>query len=122
MSTERMGNRCDDADLALSVVKGVAARGFSGRVGKLAYRTELIEFFQDLVHGDDHMWRPNAVFFERHEFNKAHDYAFFAGEAGEFDDLIFIEAAQQDRIDLHGLESRAFGRANPGQHPFISVE
>src|SRR5882724_3947001 len=117
---ERMRYRSDNTDLALAVVKCITPRGLAGSVGKLAYGPELVQLFQDLVHGDHDVRRPYAILFQRHELNKAHHHAFFTREAGELNNLIFIKAAQQHAVDLDRLQSGALGRANSGQDAFIA--
>src|SRR5690348_15108634 len=120
MSAERVRDGRDDADLAQAVVKGVAPRGFAGRVGQLAHRTKMIQLLQDLIHANHNIRRPYAVFFKGHEFNEAHHHAFLAGEAGELDDLVFIEAAQQDAIHLHRFQADTFRGANAGEYVVIT--
>src|SRR5258707_6100059 len=107
MAAERMRHRRNNADLAESIVKRVASRGLAGRVGKLAHGTELVQLFQDLVHSDDDVRRPHAVFFQRHELDKTDHHALIAGEAGEFDDLVLVKAAQEHAVDRYRLEAGA---------------
>src|ERR1051325_860177 len=102
-----MRYRRDNADFAFAVIERITPRGLAEFIGKLAYRTKFVEFFQNFIHGNDHVWRPNTVFFQRHEFDKTHDHAFFPREAGEFYDLIFIESAQKNAVDLDWLQPGA---------------
>ena len=47
--------------------------------------------------------------------------AFVAGELREGDDLVFVEAAQDDRVDLHGFEAGAFGGADAGDNRVVAI-
>ena len=75
----------------------------------------------NFVERDYRVRRPDAVFFERHEFDEADDHAFFAREHAERDDLVFVESAHQHAVDLHRPQTRAAGCANAGQHVVVSV-
>src|SRR5882757_9979692 len=103
VSAERMRDGCDDADFSFAVVEGITPRGFAGLIRKLANGAELIELFQNFVHRHHHLGRPHAVLFQRHEFDETDDNAFLAGKAGKLDDLIFIESAQKNAVDLDRL-------------------
>src|SRR3954452_20371816 len=81
VSAERMRDRSDNADFTFAIVESIAPRSFAKFIGELAHGTKLVELFQNFIHWDNYVRRPDAVFFERHEFDKAHDYAFFAGKA-----------------------------------------
>src|SRR4051794_23053886 len=116
-----MRHRSNNANFSFAIVKGITPRGLTKLVRKLAHRTEFVELFQDFVHGDNYVWRPNAVFFQRHEFYKTHDYAFFSREASEFYDLIFIESAQKDAVDLDRFQPGPLGSTYAGQHTVISI-
>ena len=117
MSAEGMRNRSDDADFADAVVEGVAARGFAALRGQCrAAGMKFAMLLKDLIERDDDVRRPDAIFFQRHEFDEADHDAFFAGEARRSHDLIFIEAAQQNAIDFHRFQTDAFGGANAREH------
>src|SRR5579872_1776776 len=62
---------------------------------------------------------PGAVFFERHEFDKAHDHAFFARKHAERDDLVLVEAAHQHAIYFERPQPGTARGANAGQHVLI---
>src|SRR5262249_18988691 len=122
VSAERMRDRSDDPNLADAVFKGITPRCLAGRMlGQRLERLELRELGDDLIERHHDLRAPHAIFFERHELDEADDYAFVAGEFAELDDLIFIEAAQQNTIDLHRIESSASGRPNSGEDIFIAV-
>src|SRR5712671_2987875 len=98
VSAKRMRHRSDDADFSLAVVEGITPRGFAGLIRKLAHGTELIQLFQNFVHGHHHLRGPDSVLFKRHGFDETDDDAFLTGEAGKLDDLIFIEAAEKHAV------------------------
>src|SRR3982074_1612885 len=81
VSAERVRDGRDDADFALAVVEGITPRSFAGFIRQLAHRTELVQSFQDFIHRNDYIGRPDAVFFERHEFDETDHDAFFPREA-----------------------------------------
>ena len=60
-------------------------------------------------------------FFERHEFDEAHDHALFAREHAEGDDLVFVEAAHQHAIHFQRPQSGATGGANARENVVVSV-
>src|ERR1039457_6516412 len=100
MSAEGMRHRCNDSDLANAVFKHVAAGGLAVRVADFAQRHELSHAALNFVEGHDDLLRPHAVFFQRHEFDEADGDAFLAREAAKGGDLIVVEAAHQDTVDL----------------------
>ena len=65
--------------------------------------------------------RPDAVLFQRHELDEAHDHAFFAREHAEGNDLIFVESAQQHAIHFHRPQARTPRRADARQHVVKSI-
>src|SRR5437764_11723678 len=121
MSTERMRHRSNDADFTFAVIEGVTPRGLTEFIGKLAHGTKRIQLFQNFIHGDDDVRRPHAVFFQRHEFNEPDNHALFPREAREFDDLVFIETAQKNAVDLYWLQPSALGGTDTGQHTVIAI-
>ena len=66
-------------------------------------RLEFGELRHNLIECDHNLGVPNTIFFERHELDEADDHTLIAGEPAEFDDLIFVEAAQQHAVHLHGI-------------------
>src|SRR5664280_3651195 len=100
MSAEGVRHRRNDADLADAVLEDIAAGGLAVRVADFAQRHELGHAAHDLVEGHDDLRRPDAAFFQRHEFDEADGNAFLARKAAEGSDLIVVEAAQEHAIDL----------------------
>ena len=96
--------------------KTIAARGLAARVTDLAQRHEFGHALHDFLQRDHDLRRPHAIFFQRHELDEAHDHAFFARELAEGGDLVVIEAAQQNAIDLYRIQPDALGRANSREH------
>src|ERR1035441_8048976 len=121
MSAEGMRHRCDDPDLANAVVEDIAARGLAARVSDFAQLHELGHAAHNFVEGHDDLRRPHAVFFQRHEFDETDGDAFLAREAAKGGDLIVVEAAHQDTVDLHGAEPGTLRGADSGQHAFVAV-
>src|SRR6266436_1572178 len=86
MSAEGMRYRSDDADFADAIFEYVAARGFAVLVRNFYQRFVFRHASQDLVKSDDDFRSPDPIFLQRHEFDKAHDHAFFTREHAEGDD------------------------------------
>ena len=84
-------------------------------------RTHGVDARVHLVEADDGVRRPDAVFFERHELDEADDDAFAAGELGEGHDLVVVEAAQQDAVDLDRAEAGGLGGADAGEHALVAA-
>src|SRR5258706_11235571 len=87
----------------------------------LYQRFELRHAGDNFVQRDNDFGRPDAIFFERHEFDETHDDVFFAREDAEGNDLVFVESAEQHTIDLHRIETGTAGGANAGENALISV-
>src|SRR5262245_7253187 len=104
MPAERMRYRSDTPDFAYAVVAGTPSRGFTGGIRKLAHRTKLVQRGKDFIHGDHDVGRPDAILFEGHELDEPNHHAFLAREAGELDDLVFVEPTQENAIHLYRLE------------------
>jgi len=122
-STERVGDGRDNADLTDAIGKREAARGVAGVVERERAERCSGAFVggENLAHGDDDFGCPDAVLFERHELDEAHDDAFFARKLAELDDLILVEATQQNAIHFHRIKARTLGGTNPGQHLLEAV-
>src|SRR5580765_1346770 len=106
MPAERMRHGRNDANLTQAIIEGITPRRLTGLVGKLADGTESVQLFQNFIHGDDDVRRPDAVFFQRHEFDEANNHALFPREARKFNDLVFIESAQENAVDFDWLQPR----------------
>src|SRR5262245_58333128 len=102
MPAERMRDGRNDSEFADAVIKAIAARGFALSMPNLYKRAIFGHAMENLIKSDHCFRSPDTVFFEWHEFDEAHDYAFFAREHAEGDDLIFIEAAHKNAVDLDG--------------------
>src|SRR5579864_5772322 len=100
MPAEGMRDRCDDSDFADAVIEAITAGGLRMGVRNFDERPVLGYARQNFVECHNGRGRPDAVFFERHELDEADDDAFFAGEHSEGDDLVFVEATQEDAVDL----------------------
>ena len=115
MAAEGMRYGRDDADLSQAVIKGVPAGCLAQAMGKLTQGTKAVQRFQNLIHSDHNLGRPNPVLFERHELDKADHYTFLAGETSELNDLVFIESAQKNTVDFDRMESGAPGGPDAGK-------
>src|ERR1700687_5152798 len=106
MAAERLGDGSDEADFAgRAIGKTVFASGFAALVRNLLERPAGVNTLVDLRGGNDEAARPVAVGIERHEFDKAHDHASFAGEQGESFDFVVVEAADQDGVYFGGRQA-----------------
>src|ERR1700742_4042710 len=116
-SAKSLRDRGDDADLPYPIVEGIAPRGLTRVVrGKRHKRAEAVQFFDHLRERHNYIRRPQAIFFQGHELDKTNNHAFVSREAGEGDDLVVIEAAQQHAVDLDRPQPGALCGAQPGQH------
>ena len=111
----------NDSDLTHAVFEAVAPRRLRARVRNFHQRPVLGHAAQNFIERDHYVGGPDPVFFQGHEFDEAQHYAFFPGKPAEGDDLIFVEAAHQDAVDLHWSQGGALGGANPRQHTGESV-
>src|SRR5262249_40868786 len=98
MTAEGMRDRRNDSDLAYSVLKTIPARSFAAGVRDFSQRDVLRHAAQNFVESNHYVRRPDSIFFQRHEFDKANDYAFFPRKSAESCDLIFVEAAHQHTV------------------------
>src|SRR5712672_1144347 len=121
MAAEWVRDGGDNADFADAVIENIAARGLAALMGDFYQRFELRHAGDDFIESDDDFGRPDAIFFERHEFDEAYDYVFFAREYAEGNDLVFVESAEQNTIYFHWIEADTAGGANAGEHAFESV-
>src|SRR5213075_1757779 len=104
VSAKGMRNRSDDANFSNSIFEGVASRRLAScMLRKRLERLEFGELRHNLIECDHNLGVPNTIFFERHKLDEADDHTLIAGEPAEFDDLIFVEAAQQHAVHLHGI-------------------
>ena len=71
---------------------------------------------QDFIQSDNRLGHPNTIFFERHEFNEAHDHTLVPSKHAEGNNLILIEAAHKHAIDFHRPQSNSPRRTNSRQH------
>src|SRR6202790_2595459 len=93
MPAERVRHRSDDSDLADPVVTAITSRRLTALMRNFDQRWIFIHPIYDLFQRHNCIWSPHAIFFKRHEFDEAHNDAFFASEHTKRNDLIFIEAA-----------------------------
>src|SRR5258708_21055882 len=116
MSAERMPHRRDDSNLTHAIGEAIPTRRFAALVSNLLQRQILRHARENLIERNHNFRSPNAVLFERHEFDESHYHALFPRELFEVNDLIFIEAAQQHAIDFYRIKPRPPGCADSSQH------
>ena len=71
----------------------------------------------DLVLADDLADVPAATGIEWHPLDEAHLDAPFPAERGEVDELVVVDAAHHDGVDLHRVEAGFAGRGDAVEHP-----
>src|ERR1700722_6977860 len=109
----------DDANFPHTIVEGVAARCFPGVVGgKRHQRAKAVELVDHLLERNDYFRGPQAVFFERHELDKANNHSLVTREAGKGNDLVIVEAAQQHAVPLDRTQAGSLGRTQSCQYLF----
>src|ERR1019366_2498596 len=119
---ERMRHWRDDPNLALAIAEAIAPRRFARLVRHLLQRQILRHAGDDLIEAHDDFRRPDAVLFERHEFDEAHHHPLFPREHPKRNDLILIESAQEHAIDFYRIASPpAVKRALPPAHSRIRL-
>ena len=99
---EGLGDGGDDADLGAAVGEAEALGDFAGFGGIEGFERELgLNGFEDVGHGDDVFHVPAVGFADIHVFDESHDHAFLPSHADEGEDFTLVDAALNDRIDLH---------------------
>src|SRR5437868_12638224 len=91
----------DNSNFADAICESVAASCLADSARDLTQRHEVGHPTDDLLEGHDNFRRPDAIFFQRHEFDETDDDILFAGEAAKGGNLVIVEAAHEDAIDLH---------------------
>src|SRR3954454_22320560 len=100
MPAERMRYRRNNSDLTNAVVEAIAPRCFAVLVRNLVQRPIFSHTLENFIQGYNHLRRPYAIFFERHELDKAYDYPLLARELAKWDDLVFVEGSHQYAVHL----------------------
>ncbi len=121
MAAERVRYWRDDPNFSHAVVEAVAPRRFAARVRNFHQRLELRHPLQDLLQPHHDLRRPHPVFFQRHEFDKAHDNVFVARELAKPSDLSVVEPAQQHAIHFDRIQSRPLRCPDSRQHILETV-
>src|SRR5580704_13305951 len=111
----------DDPDFPDAVLEDVATGCLTACVTNFAQRHKLSHAAHDFGERDHDLWRPHAVFFQRHEFDEAHGDAFFAGKVAKRSDLVIVEAAHQDAVDLDRAKPGTLRGADSRKNAFVSV-
>ncbi len=116
-SAEWLGDGGNDADFALAIGEAEAAGGLRGIAwGELDEWQDAANALDDFGDRYDDFGRPEAAFLERHEFDKPDHDGFTAGEVGEAFDLVVVEAAEQDAVNLERSEAGFAGGAHAAQN------
>src|SRR5713101_1302897 len=101
MAAKGLSHRRDEADFAgCAVSEAVFARGLAALVGDLLERPTGMDALMDLGGRNNKAASPMAVGIERHEFDKAHNDAGFAGVGSDSFDFVVVDAADEDGVDL----------------------
>src|SRR5688572_19116981 len=69
----------------------------------------------------DQILLPGARGIERHEFDEPETQIAFTREFSEGFDLVIVDAADDDRVDLHGMKTKLLGKIDARQHFVQSV-
>ena len=113
VAAKRFGDGSDDADLGGAAVEDPAFGGFGRVRGGHRLKGELIlEAAQDFSAADDQVLVPDAAGIQGHEFNEAQAQLVVAGETSQRDYLVVVEAANDDGVDLDGLQTDFLGQSN----------
>ena len=110
--TERLGDAGNDTDMSAAVEVSIALGRLIGSPDGLG-REHLRDRRQDLVCGHHHCRRPDVTGLERHELDKADFDIALPSEPGKVDDLVIVDAAHHDGVDL--------GRREPGVNGCIDA-
>src|SRR5438477_541268 len=82
-----MRNRRNDSNLADTIVKAITPRSLAPLMRNFYQRPIFGHTTQNFIQSDDRLGRPDPIFLQRHELNKAHDYALFPGEHAKRNNL-----------------------------------
>ena len=118
-AAEGLCDGSDDADFARAVLEPVTAGGFADGIGsEWAKGEDFADARDDFCEWNDHLGGPEAAFFEGHELDEADDDVLLAGKVGEGLDLIVVEAAEKNAVDLDRAESGRLGGADAADDCF----
>ena len=116
VAAERLGDRRDDTDRAtpVEVAPPVGRRRAAGR--HLLERVDGVDRRDDLVLADDLVVHPVRTGVERHELDEPHLDVAVAAERRQVDDLVVVDAALDDGVDLHRVEPGLLGGLDAVEH------
>src|ERR1035441_3761735 len=118
-SAKGLTHGSDNADLTHAVGKGVATRCFTGVAWcEINQGEDAADAIDNLLERDHDFGRPQAAFFKGHELDEPDHHVLFARKPGEALNLIIVEPAQQDAVDLEGREAGGACGANAPEHRF----
>src|SRR5579863_709698 len=121
MPAKGMRDRGNNADFPHTIVEAVAARGLAGMARNFDQRPERRHALQYFFQANHDFRGPDAVLFQGHELDEAHDHVLFASEPAEGGDLVVVEAAQEHAVDFHRPEAGAAGGSYSRQDLLKSV-
>ena len=80
-------------------------------------REHRVDRVEDLARGHHLVHRPVALGVEGHELDEADAHPVGPAVGRDVDDLVVVDAADHDRVELHGREAGGQRGVDPGQHP-----
>src|SRR6185312_4220047 len=116
MPAKWMRDGRDNPNLADSIVKAIAPRRFAAFMGNFHQRPVFAHAADNFFQRHDGIRGPDAVFLQRHKFDKAQDHAFLTGKHAEGYDLVFVESAHQHAVYFERPQSRPARGANSRQN------
>ena len=117
MATERLSNRHNEADLRLVAGKAPALGGGRGVLdGERLQVKCCAQPVEDFRTGHHVLRLPGAAGVQRHKLNETHDEVFVPGKAGQRLNLVIVEAANDNGIDLHRRKAQSLGLLDGRKH------
>src|SRR5438128_631134 len=111
----------DHADVAYAVTEHVTLRGLDV-VGIARFQWEHgIDALEDLACGNNLVVTPLPLRVERHELDEAHADTLLATETREVDDLVVVDPAHDDGVDLDRRQTGMERGIDPRQYPLELV-
>ena len=118
VAAKRLSDRRDHADLPLPIAEAPAASDLAAIVRLSRLQGQLgVDAADDLGGGDDVVRAPAVGRANVHVFDEPHDQAVGAGEAGELDQAVVVDAPLDDRVQLDRPQPGLLGGGDALQYP-----